>query len=244
MQKVTELGLKKIVSWKDALLHLIYPSSCLICDRELASFEKNTCSLCMSEFHYTHFENDPGESALDKLFWGRMPLESTFSMLYFEKSGSTQKILHAIKYRDKQQLAELMGELMGEKIASNSNKYQHIDALIPVPLHPKKLYKRGYNQSELLAKGLSRKSNIPLVTDFLTRSRHAESQTKIKNRFLRWDNIEDAFVVNLSKHKDLKHIALVDDVITTGSTLEACMQKIKAAAPDIRISLFSLAITK
>jgi competence protein ComFC len=234
--------LNKIVSWKNDLLHLIFPSTCLICENELSKFEESLCSFCQQELKYTHFEDYKIETSLDKLFWGRVNVKTTFSMLYFEKGNHTQTILHQIKYKSNLVLGKFMGEKMGEKLKMNT-KYENIDVLIPIPLHPKKKYIRGYNQSEIIANGISKSLNIPLNLTFLIRIKHAESQTK-KSKFLRWDNIEEAFYVNVKGNENLKHIALIDDVITTGSTIESCIQKIHNLRPDIEISVFSLAVTK
>lgn len=233
---------KKFVEWKDDILHLIYPNLCLICTKELSKFEQEVCLNCREDFKFTAFENYLEPTSVDKLFWGRVTLESTFSLLYFEKEGATQEILHQIKYKGKQKLAIEMGKLMGEKILLNS-KYASIDALIPVPLHSKKMHIRGYNQSEMIAKGLSEATEIPMNLEFLKRVVHAESQTK-KGRFLRWDNIENAFEVAKDMEKELKHVAIIDDVITTGSTIESCVREIQKVYPEMKVSVLSLAVTK
>jgi competence protein ComFC len=235
--------LKKLVEWKDDLLHLVYPKNCIICQKELSKFEDEICSFCEIELKYTHYETYHDATSLDKLFWGRCQLKSTYSMLYFEKGGQTQKILHEIKYKGNQKLGEKMGSKMGLKLLTNTEKHSSIDALIPVPLHPRKTYVRGYNQSEIIANGVSEVMKIPINTNFLTRVQHAESQTK-KSKFLRWDNIEEAFYVNIRGNEHLKHIAIIDDVITTGSTIESCIKKIHELSPDLEISVFSLAVTK
>ncbi|MES2587970.1 MAG: ComF family protein [Bacteroidota bacterium] len=242
MQKVTRFLLKNFVEWKENILHLIYPNVCLVCEKELSKFESDVCSFCVENLKYTAFEKYEDESTLDKLFWGRVQLEHTFSLLYFEKGNQTQKILHQIKYKGKQELGEKMGELMAKRLLENPSKLHGIDVLIPVPLHLKKQHTRGYNQSEVISNGLSVVLNIPTKLDFLTRVKHAESQTR-KSRFMRWDNIEEAFFVN-ENHSDLKHIAIIDDVITTGSTLESCMKMILEKYPQMKISVFSLAVTK
>lgn len=242
MQKTRTKWQKKFVEWKDDILHLIYPNLCHICEKELSKFEEEVCFGCREEFKYTAFENYTEATSVDKLFWGRVSLESTFSLLYFEKEGATQEILHQIKYKGKQKLATEMGKLMAEKLRSNS-KYATIDALIPVPLHSKKLHARGYNQSEMIAQGLSEKSEIPMNIHFLKRVVHAESQTK-KGRFIRWDNIENAFEVAKNLENELKHIAIIDDVITTGSTIESCVREIQKVYPEMKVSVLSLAVTK
>lgn len=234
---------QKWIRWKNDVMHLIYPETCLICEAELASKEKYLCSFCDMDLRYTYFESFEGPSSLDKLFWGRVQLESTCALLDFEKNTSTQTILHNIKYRNGQQLAIEMGRRSGGKLLLNPEKYGSIDLLIPIPLHPKKKYVRGYNQSELIAQGISEVLQVPVNTSFLTKGTHTESQTS-KGRFVRWDNVAEVFVVDPEKIGGEKHIALVDDVVTTGATLEACMNKISALMPDIRISVLSLATVK
>lgn len=242
MQKVTKKWLIKFVGWKTDLLHLIYPNTCLVCQKEISKIENEICLFCTEELHFTHYEKYEEVSSLDKLFWGRMLLENTFALLFFQKGNSTQRILHEIKYKGKEELGIKMGQLIGERLLLN-DKHHTIDVYIPVPLHPKKRHMRGYNQSESIANGMANKTGIPVCFDFLTRTVHAESQTK-KGRFLRWDNILEAFQVSQKNYDNWKHIALVDDVITTGSTLETCAHTIRKAYPDLKISIISLAVTQ
>jgi ComF family protein len=235
---------KKLLIWKEDLLHLIYPASCLCCEKELTIGMQNLCDICDANLRYTYFENFLEPSTLDKLFWGRCNLTSTCAFLQFEQDSSTQEILHAIKYKGKKDLAEDMGKRFGQRLTQNQAKFGSIEVLIPVPLHPKKKFIRGYNQSECIANGIAESTNTIVNTEFLTKGVHTESQTKKANRFLRWDNVSDVFHLEPSKLKDVKHIALVDDVVTTGSTLESCIQKIHAVLPNIQITVLSLAIAK
>lgn len=236
--------LKKMNLWKEDLYHLVYPASCLCCEKELSIGMQNLCDICDANLRFTYFENFNDPSSLDKLFWGRCSLTSTCAFLQFEQDSSTQKILHAIKYQGKKDLAEEMGSRFGERLKQNQSKYGSIEVLIPVPLHPKKKFIRGYNQSECIARGIANSTEMIVKTDFLTKGVHTESQTKKANRFLRWDNVSDVFHIDTSKLKDVKHIALVDDVVTTGSTLESCIQKIHQVLPEIKITVLSLAIAK
>lgn len=234
---------QKLIQWKDDLLHLVYPDLCLICSQELTRHSIEICPICDSNLKYTFYENFEDASEMDKLFWGRIPLAATCAFLHFEQNSSTQEILHAIKYKGKKELAIAMGQRFGEKLAKNEAKFSPIQALIPVPLHPKKKFIRGYNQSEMIANGIASTLQIEVITDFLTKGKHTESQTK-KNKFKRWDNVSEVFVVDASNYAHLQHIALVDDVVTTGSTLEAAIQKILEALPHIQVSVLSLAIAK
>ena len=232
-----------VSKWKGDLLHLVYPETCLVCNLELPNSKIQICHVCEASLRYTYYETFAEPSSLDKVFWGRANLKATFALLHFEKETSTQAILHHIKYKSKLQLADEMGIRIGKKILLNSDKYGSIDALIPVPLHPKKKYLRGYNQSELIANGISKSINAPVNIEFLTKNTNTQSQTK-KGRFMRWDNVSEVFEVNPHKLKNAKHIALVDDVVTTGATLEACILKIRQALPNIEITVLSIAATK
>ena len=231
---------KKLVERKDDLSHLIYPNICLICDKETPNKKVQICHLCETELHHTHFENYLEETKLDKLFWGRVQIEATYSLLNFEKENSTQAILHGIKYQNKKNLALEMGIRIGNQLLK-MDKFDYLDCLIPIPLHHKKEYQRGYNQSLLIAEGISQITSIPYLEKALTRIKHSESQTK-KGRFKRWENVQQTFLIDKIALKNYKHIALVDDVVTTGATLEACVQEIQNNYPELKISIISLAI--
>lgn len=220
------------------ILHLIYPEMCLACQSELSSFEQHLCALCKNELHYTDFENYQEDSPLDKLFWGRISVNTLFSLLYYKKNDQSQAILHHLKYYNRPDLAQYMGNLIGERI-KEMPAFATIDFLVPIPLHEKKKHIRGYNQSEEIAKGIFTQTNIPINSTFLTRQTHTESQTR-KGKFERWTNVQEAFYLSEELPKTVKHIALVDDVITTGSTLETAVKLIKDKYP-IEISIISIA---
>jgi len=206
-------GLKNWLKITGAMSHLVYPESCLICDGELSSNEKSICSFCSPELEYTHFEKYTEPTDLDKLFWGRVIIEQTFSLLYFRKEQSTQRILHALKYKHSPQVGVEFGRIIGRTIKSLAF-VKDLDLLIPVPLHPKKEFK----------------------------NMHTRSQTR-KGRFERWDNVSQVFRMGKTKLAP-SHIAIIDDVITTGATLESIIRTIQQNYPDIRISIISLALTK
>ena len=234
-------GLKNWLKITGAMSHLVYPESCLICDGELSSSEKSICSFCSPEMEYTHFEKYSEPTDLDKLFWGRVIIEQTFSLLYFRKEQSTQRILHALKYKHSPQVGVEFGRIIGRTIKSLAF-VKDLDLLIPVPLHPKKEFQRGYNQSTALANGISEMLSIPVDPDFLKKNMHTRSQTR-KGRFERWDNVSQVFRMGKTKLAP-SHIAIIDDVITTGATLESIIRTIQQNYPDIRISIISLALTK
>ena len=239
-KEMINFELKNISKWSSDLFHLIYPNTCLICENELPPSNKFICSFCHNDFNYTYFERYSEPTPLDQLFWGRVSVFSTYSYLYFEKAKSTQPILHALKYGDKPEIGIEMGKLIGEQVKQLSS-FQGIDALVPVPIHPKKEFTRGYNQSEKLADGIAEILNLPVLINYIERTKNSDSQTK-KGRFKRWDNVENKFI---SKNTtNFKHIALVDDVITTGATLEVIVRILQENNPELRISIISLALTK
>jgi ComF family protein len=228
-------------SWSD-LIDLIYPRSCIVCKNELAKTERNCCNFCIQEFPYTYFEKFREPTDLDKLFWGRVKVHSTFSLLYFEKEKGSQFVLHDLKYKHNYALGIEMGKLIAKKLSGHSI-LQGVDALIPVPIHHRKKFIRGYNQSEALAHGIEKLTGIKVINDFVAKNKHTGSQTR-KGRFLRWDNVSDQFSINKFPSANVKHIAIIDDVITTGATIEALISVIQKNYPEIRISVISLAIAK
>jgi ComF family protein len=225
----------------NGLLSLIYPRPCLICQSELPENQNHFCFQCIDNLHYTDFEKYEEPTSADELFWGRVKIQHVYSSLFFEKGNSTQQILHTIKYKEGKELGIYMGELMGGRIKESEN-YKSIDALIPIPLHSKKGFIRGYNQSMIIAQGLSNILDIPII-EAVKRKNHHDSQTK-KNRFERWDNVKSVFVSDPDQLKDYQHVAIVDDVLTTGSTLESAARSIKNVLPDQNISLLTVAIAK
>ena len=223
------------------LLHLFYPNSCLICDTETPHAPQAICPVCLSELHYTSFEAYTEPTTLDRLFWGRVPLEKTYALLYFSDSASTRAILHALKYKDRSDTAEYFGERVGEQVKS-MEAFRDLDALVPVPLHPKKEFLRGYNQSQKLAEGIAAKTGTTIDTDLLKRVVFTESQTK-KGKTSRWENMQQRFRSQETK-KAYRHIALIDDVVTTGSTVETCVRVLQEILPGTKISVIALAMAK
>lgn len=241
MDKRIEKYFEKSTHYFDGITHLIFPHTCLQCQVELSRFEKYICVFCWEKLQRTYFESYAEPSSMDKLFWGRLPLNETFSLYYFEKEKPIQEMLHALKYDFKASLGKYCGEKMG-KVMLQSEKYKDIQALIPVPIHPKKRFTRGYNQSELLAEGIAQILNVPILLSVVQKTSHNGSQTR-RNRFLRWDNAMEQFSL-MNELLSYTHIAIVDDVVTTGATLEAMAQLLLSRHPNLRISLLSFAIAK
>lgn len=228
--------------WTRDLLHVIYPQNCLICKYEFNQSKLAICPICFSELAYTHFEDYSEATNLDKLFWGRVQLEGTYALLRFKQQSSTQQILHELKYKNNPEIGKHFGREIGNKLKT-IDKFADIDALIPVPLHPKKEFIRGYNQAEVICKGMVESSGITLRTDLLKRVSFTESQTK-KGKSSRWENMQNKFKLQGLKNNRLKHLMIVDDVATTGSTLESCARILREQFPDSKISIAVLAVAE
>jgi ComF family protein len=220
-------------------IDFFYPSVCAACYTKLNKDEKEICLTCKSSLPKTDFHLI-AENPVKKLFWGRIPLQHATSYLYFTKHSKVQNILHNIKYNGHKELAQTIGMMFGNEL-KKSELYKDIDVIIPVPLHPKKLKKRGFNQSEHFGIGLAEAMEVPLSVNNLIRQTNSSTQTK-KNRFQRWENVSEIFAVADPSQFQNKHLLLIDDVITTGATLEACYQAL-AKSGNIRLSMASIAVS-
>ena len=221
----------------DDFLALIYPRNCISCGNSLYKHEEQVCNYCYLNLPKTNFHKQL-RNPVDALFYGRTPLLIASCFYLFTKKGSIQKVLHAIKYKSNKELAVLVGKWYAEDLKTNSI-ISKANFIIPVPLHRKKYKQRGFNQSEEFAKGLSDGLQIPLNTSVLQRSEFTSTQTK-KNKYERWENVEDVFQLISPEEFKNKHVVLVDDVITTGATIEACCQLLQQIE-GIQISVLGIA---
>ncbi len=218
-------------------LNLFIPSKCLNCGINLHEHENYTCKECLFKIPKTNFYKNK-DNPVSQIFWGRVNLEYAFSFYYFTKGSILQGLIHEVKYRNAKELAYELGREFGNELIG-SNFHKQIDLIIPVPLHPKKEKKRGYNQSDWIARGIGDVLNIPVSGQVLARSIHTSTQTK-KTRVQRWDNVKDAFVVADKTKIENKHVVILDDVLTTGATLEACASQLLQVA-GTKVSIISLA---
>jgi ComF family protein len=210
------IALKRIGS---DLLGLLFPELCNGCGDNLNRGEQEICVKCLYDLPYTDYHLYQ-ENRVAKQFWGRLTFHAAMAMLYFKKGTKVQNLIHNLKYNGKTEVGTKFGHLMAERI-NRSELFKDIDLIIPVPLHHKRQRIRGYNQSEYIANGIAEVLNIPVSTSHLTRTKVTSTQTK-KTRYYRFENMQTVF--NVAHPEQIKnlHVLLIDDVITTGATLEAC----------------------
>jgi len=218
---------------------LIYPHYCAACGCALYKNEIILCMKCYAELPRTGFHKDP-ENEVAQLFWGRIRLCHVTSFIYFAKGSRYQKILHALKYNGQTEIGIEMGRMFGSELKDTS--FSEADLIIPVPLHRKKHRKRGYNQSELIASGMAEVLRLPVQTGLISRIDDTLSQTR-KSRYERWENVRYTFRCENPEAARNRHVLLVDDVITTGATIEACASCLLSSG-DVTVSVASLAFAK
>ena len=212
---------------------------CSGCQNALYNFEETICTNCIYNLPATGFELIE-KNLVAQLFWGRIHVHAATAFLYFHKEGIVQKMMHSLKYQDNQAIGVLLGQRFGE-VLKTSAIYTDVDLVIPVPLHPSKLKKRGYNQSECIAQGISNTMENKLSTHNLLRISASESQTR-KGRFDRWLNVNEIFSIANPEELEHKHVLLIDDVITTGSTIEGCISAIYKHTQNVKVSVATLAM--
>jgi ComF family protein len=218
-------------------LSLIYPRYCEACGSNLYKHEDLICNQCIITLPHSNYHL-LSVNEINLLFAGRVPLVHALCIFNFEKSGRVQKLIHALKYQNQMGLGIWLGNYYANLLKVNSI-LEDVDLLIPIPLHKKKLKQRGYNQSECYAKGLSEIFERPMLNNCIQRLSETSTQTK-KKKFERWQNVEGVFKINNPSILENKHVLLVDDVITTGATIDAAWQTIKDIE-GIKISVISIA---
>lgn len=221
-----------------ALLNIFFPEVCLTCQLQLIDNEKYLCTACRHKLPLTNYHLD-NNNFLSKLFYGRAKIETGTALLHFEKKSITQQLMHQLKYREHQQIGTFLGVWLGKEL-KQCEAYSNVDLVIPVPLHKKKLRSRGYNQVSKFALEIANALGADYEEDVLIKVTNTASQVT-KNRFARWTGKDDLFALNMAEKISGKHILLVDDIITTGATLEACIQELNKAE-NIKISIATMAI--
>jgi ComF family protein len=223
--------------YANALAQLFFPIHCAACGNALTGQEEILCLKCALGLPFTRSWQNGYNPAAEK-FLGRIDIVAAHSFLYFTKEGIVQHLIHQLKYGDRQDIAEYLGKMLALQL-ENAGCFENIDFLIPVPLHPRKKRQRGYNQSLKICKGMEQVIHIPVLQHCLVKIKHTSSQTH-KTTAERIENVKDAFAVRDSKIIKGKNILLVDDVLTTGSTLESCTLTLLKAA-EVTISIATLA---
>ena len=221
---------------KESLLHLVFPHVCEGCGTDVLQSDHALCLQCIVALPETRFHLYK-DNPVEKIFWGRVPLVHATAQYYFTKESIMQRLMHSFKYRGDKELGFYLGRLMGRAITA-SHYYASIDALVPLPLHPSKERRRGFNQAAILCQGLSIEMSIPVIEDAVSRPGRTETQTK-KNRVARWQNMEGRFEVHSTSGLEGRHLLLVDDVVTTGATLEACATEL-LKIPGVSVSIATL----
>lgn len=218
-------------------LSLFYPRLCKGCQTSLVRGESVICLGCQADLPKTGFEK-LSDNPVAQLFWGRTEIQMATAFCSFDKGGIMQHFLHQLKYKGSKEVGEKLGMLFGFDLIQNL-PYQDIELLIPVPLHPKREHKRGYNQSAEIVKGMSDAIGKPFSSGNLIRNHYSDTQTN-KSRFDRWENVKELFSVKKPELLQGKHLLLIDDVVTTGSTLEACAN-VLLKIPGTKVSIATLA---
>lgn len=204
---------------------------------DLSQRDEFLCILCRDALPGTHFintENNP----VEKVFFGRLPVFAAHSEFYFSKKGLVQQLIHRLKYNGDKPVGQYLGRMMGHTLL-NSGRIGELDYLIPLPLHAEKEFKRGYNQAEVVCNGIMESTGIPVLTKNVVRVNVTSTQTR-KSRMDRWENVKDVFSVQHPEQLKHKKILLVDDVLTTGATLEACGRRL-TNIPGVQLAIATLA---
>lgn len=228
------------MSWLVDFVSLIYPHQCVSCDKTLYDTKNCICISCQFKLPKTNFHLDK-QNTVAKIFWGKVPLEHAAAYYYFNKGDKVQKLVHGLKYKNLPQVGVETGVLYGNELKTSS-PFNSVDFIIPVPLHSQKLLSRGYNQAESFGVGLAQAMEIECRNDILIRKKFTETQTK-KSQFERWLNVDSVFAIEKPAEIEGKHLLLVDDVVTTGSTLEACAQLL-LQVEGVKVSIACMAFAQ
>lgn len=220
------------------LVNLLYPNICNLCKQSLYRNENVICTKCLTDLPTTII-SDSENNFIAELFWGRVNIQSAYSLFYYNKGNGVQTLMHQLKYKGNRDIGSELGKMLGSKLL-NFPIFNSIDIIIPVPLHWKKQKKRGFNQSEIIAEGISSVIEKPVNSKIIVRKIESETQTR-KNRFDRWENVDGIFEITNFKYLENKHVLLVDDIVTTGSTIEACATELLKII-NLKVSISTIAV--
>ena len=226
-------------SLKD-FFRIFYPDLCVNCENQLEKNENTVCTFCRHDLPLTNFTNY-SENKIAKTFYGRIIIEKANTLLFYRKDGITKKLIHELKYKGNEEIGSFFGNWLGEILKQN-NEFSDINLIVPVPLHPKKLKQRGYNQVSKFGEKLSYHLKKPFLENVLLRTSTSKTQT-FKARFERFNNNDTKFQSNNTSSFKNKHILLIDDVITTGATIESCAKELQKTE-GVKISILTMAYTE
>ena len=224
----------------ESIINLFFPKVCSGCSSFLLSNENVICTVCRHDIPLTNHHLNPENDAFKK-FYGRIPVIHTSALFYFHKKGIVQELIHNLKYKGHEEIGTILGEWYAEDLKS-IDLLQSVDEIIPVPLHRRKLKERGYNQVTAFGTALSSSLNIDYNDTILVRNVYSKTQSK-KNLLGRTEGIESTFDVSFTEKNHNKHFLLIDDVITTGATLEACSRAL-LKIPGAKISIVCMAMAQ
>ncbi len=219
------------------VLHLIYPHTCNGCGSDLLSGKQLLCFQCLNDLPHTGFAQYEN-NMIENIFRGRIVVKAAHSEFYFSKGELVQHLVHQLKYKGNREIGEYMGGMMGETLLT-SQRFTQLDMIIPLPMFSDKEFKRGYNQATIIAGGVAKKMQVVLNTNLVTRNRLTETQTR-KHRQERWQNVDGSFSISDPGKLKGKNILLIDDVITTGASIEACAAAV-LNIPGTTLSIATLA---
>lgn len=214
-----------LANWAEAAACLFFPHHCAGCGTDRLDRQTEICLRCLHQLPQTHFTGH-ADNPVEKIFWGRTQVQAATSLFFYSQDSIMQALLHELKYRGNQELGIQLGSLLGTVLKNNSRFA--VDVLVPVPLYPSKEKSRGFNQATLICQGIAAVTGLPVCTTLLRRNTERSTQTK-KDRAERWENMRGIFEATPFNEVPYKNILLIDDVITTGATLEACGQALLEA---------------
>ena len=229
----------RFLSVKESILHLIFPHLCAGCGTDVITVDHYLCAQCFTLLPQTYFEKHDN-NLVEKIFWGRLPVAAATAMYYFTKKSMLQELMHQFKYKGHKELGFYLGRLLGHAIAG-TDRFNDVDALIPLPLFTDKERHRGFNQSLVLCEGITDVWQRPILLNAVERKYATETQTK-KSRIERWENMQNRFRLTDPAIVANQHLLLIDDVVTTGATLEACAQ-VLLTGQNTRLSIATLCIS-
>ena len=225
-------------AFKD-VLHVFFPHVCTGCGSDVVERLNMLCLRCLAELPGTNFFGQ-SDNPVEQKFYGRMPVRHGAAAYYFTKDSMLEKLVYQLKYQGNKEIGFYLGKMMGEML-QNSERFQSVDAIIPLPLNKRREKKRGYNQATAIANGINAVWNKPVLDKAVVRKIYTETQTK-KDRLSRWENMKNVFSIAKPELLCGKHLLLVDDVITTGASLEACGAEM-LKADSVTLSIATLACT-